>query len=97
MLAIYLTGEGVDYNFTQMMYNVTFPAGVTCASFDIPINDDMISEDYETFDITIMELSLPYGVILGGTDKATVTIVDNDSKQINLLLCMCLYFPTMHR
>ena len=76
----YFTGGGVDYNFTQTVYKVTFPAGATCASFDIPINDDMISEDFENFIITIMELSLPYGVELGGSKTATVTITDNDSK-----------------
>jgi len=66
-----------------MVYNVTFPTGATCASFDIPISDDSDPEDNETFDITIMELSLPYGVERGGTDKATVTIVDNDSKWLH--------------
>lgn len=63
-----------------MIYNVTFPAGTTCASFDVPIIDDVILESNETFDMIIMETSLPYGVKLDDSNRAKVTILDNDSK-----------------
>ena len=69
-----------------MRLNITFPIGVTCAPFDIPIMDDMLSEDNETFNIVIMEESLPFGIILDDPDNTTVTIVDNDCKYIVKLL-----------
>ena len=64
------------------MYTFTFPAGVTCASSDtsIPITDDVISENDEIFNINIVKISLPFGVKLGDVNKATVRILDNDSK-----------------
>lgn len=63
-------------------YNFTFLAGAICASPDssIPITDDTVSESDETFSITIMERSLPYGIKLGDVSTVTVRIVDNDSK-----------------
>jgi len=65
------------------MYTVSFPVGATCASFDFPIkiNDDSISEADEIFDIYVVEMLLPYGVILG--NKAEVIIVDNDCKYVH--------------
>ena len=44
------------------------------------IIDDYILEDDETFDITIYELSVPYGITLGTSATTTVTIRDDDSK-----------------
>jgi len=79
----HLTGEGVDYGYSPpRMYNFTFPAGVTCATPDasIPIIDDSISENNEMFYIVILNNSLPYGIKFGSTNRAKVTIEDNDSK-----------------
>ena len=59
--------------------NVTFPVGVTCASFDIPLIDDVLSEGDETFNIVILEESLPFGVTLDDANT-TVTIIENDCK-----------------
>ena len=68
-----------------MAINVTFPVGVTCAPFDIPIIDDTLSEGNETFDIVILEDSLPFGVVFDDADKSTtVTIIENDCKYIVL-------------
>ena len=81
--SFYLLGRGIDYGYTTpQVYTFTFPAGTTCASSDIsiPITDDMISENDETFNIVIIEISLPFGVKLGSVNKATVRILDNDSK-----------------
>ena len=61
-------------------YTVTFPAGMTSASFDIPINNDMISEANETFTLTIDPSSLPTGGTVGTPGSAVVTITDNDRK-----------------
>ena len=62
-------------------YTVTFPAGMISASFDIPINNDMISEGSENFTLTIDPSSLPpTGVSVGSPDQATVIIGDDDGK-----------------
>ena len=61
-------------------YTVTFPAGQTTATFNIPITNDMILEINEDFMLTINQTSLPTVVIRGTPGEATVTIVDNDRK-----------------
>ena len=66
----------MDYNSGP--YLVTFPAGMTSVTFDIPINDDSILEGNENFMLTIDQPSLPEGVTVGEPNEATVTIVDND-------------------
>lgn len=81
--ADYLIGGGVDYDSMQMICNVTFTTGATCAVFNISIHDDMLSENDEMFNVTVMERSLPYGIELGGYHRAVVTIVDNDSKYLH--------------
>ena len=48
--------------------------------FDIPIVDDSILEGSEDFDIVIIGASLPDGVRRANPSRATVTIVDDDSK-----------------
>ena len=78
---LYLSGGGTDYgdNGTNM-YLATFPAGTNCTSFDIPVKDDNISEINETFNIAIVNVSLPFGVTLGNRRETKVIIIDNDSK-----------------
>ena len=67
-------------DYTSGPYTVTFPAGQTTATFDVPINDDNILEGNETFMLTIDSSSLPDRVTRGDPGQATVTIVDNDRK-----------------
>ena len=67
-------------DYTSGPYTVTFPAGQTTATFDVPINDDDILEGDEQFVLTIDETSLPTGVTHGTPCEATVTIVDDDGK-----------------
>ena len=67
-------------DYTSGPYTVTFAAGQTTATFDVPINDDNIYEGNEDFILNIDGASLPTGVTAGSPDEATVTIVDNDRK-----------------
>ena len=67
-------------DYTSGPYTVTFPAGQTTATFDVPINDDSILEGSEDFILTIDVISLPNNVIRGNPGQTTVTIVDDDSK-----------------
>ena len=76
----YVTGGGVDYGGNETQYLVTFPVGTNCSSVNISINDDNKSEDNETFNISIVSMSLPFGVVLGGIKEVEVVITDNDSE-----------------
>ena len=67
-------------DYTSGPYTVTFPAGQTTATFNIPITDDMILEANENFMLTIDETSLPDGVTRGTPPETTVTIADDDRK-----------------
>ena len=73
-----MTGGGTDY--TSGPYTVTFPAGQTTATFNVPITDDMILEGDENFMLTINPSALPNGVTVGDSGQATVTIVNDDCK-----------------
>ena len=76
-------------DYTSGPYSVTFPAGATTASFNVPINDDDILEGIENFMLTIDE-TLPDGVTRGDPFVATVNIVDDDGKlklNINSKVC----------
>jgi len=71
-----VTGGGFDYDSGP--YSVTFTAGQTSASFDIPINDDNIFEASELFNLTIDPSSLPSTVTLSSSATLTATILDDD-------------------
>ena len=66
-------------DYTSGPYSVTFLAGETSATFDVPITDDSLLEGNENFMLTI-DPSLPTGVRRGDPSEATVTIVDDDRK-----------------
>ena len=61
-------------------YNVTFLAGETAVTFDVPIISDGILEGNENFNLFIDQTSLPYRVICGIPGLVTVTIVDDDGE-----------------
>ena len=74
----------MDYNSGP--YPVTFPAGLTSVTFDIPITDDNILEGNENFTLTIDQSSLPTNVNPGDPGEATVTIVNDDGKEfVNIM------------
>ena len=89
----------MDYNSGP--YNVTFPVGSTNASFDIVIINDSVSEDNETFNISI--ISITNGHIVGTPGVATVTIIDTTSKYFarhhiyKIKVKTCLYVHTYVR
>ena len=74
-----ITLAGND-DYTPGPYTVTFPAGVTSATFDVPIISDNILEGYENFALVIDDSSLPSHVIQGSPGTVTVNMVDDDSK-----------------
>ena len=70
-----ITGGGVDYNSGP--YNVTFPVGVTSVIFNITINNDTVLEYNETFNLIIMENSLPKNITRGKIYLAKVIILND--------------------
>ena len=70
---------GKDYN-PSGPYNVIIPSGKNDVTFSVTITDDNIREESETFDLIIVESSLPNGVTSSNPKTTTVTIMDNDSK-----------------
>ena len=68
-------------DYTSGPYTVTFPAGQTTATFNVPINDDDIFEINENFILTINpSLLSTLTIAVGNFGQTTVTIVDNDRK-----------------
>ena len=57
---------------------VLIPGGITRATFDVRMIDNVILEGRESFRVSIDPLSLPYGVALGVIATAEVFILDND-------------------
>ena len=78
---INITGEGVDYDSGP--YSIDVFVGMTSVLFSISINNDMTFEGNETFMLNINS-HLPYGIFIGYPGEAIVTIVDDDSKYINI-------------
>ena len=79
-LLCYFKNTGQDEDYTSGPYNVTFTAGMTIVSLSIPINDDDIFEESETFRLMIDSTSLPNDVTLGRFRSVVISITDNDGK-----------------
>ena len=77
---------GLDYAMsTGLVFNVTISVGSLTSSFDVDINNNMIHEDNETFNIAIR--LLPSCLLLSlGTSSSTVTIIDNDGTNNNMYI-----------
>ena len=74
------TGGTSDYQ--SGIYTVMFPANATLQVVDIPICDDSVLEENETFGLTIFSNSHPDNVTNGSPDHVSVTIIDNDGEYL---------------
>ena len=72
-----------ENDYTMGLYNVTFPANVTVGVINIPVCDDIVLEEDESFSISVVSQSLIDNVTVGNVDQAIVVIVNDDCK-----LCM---------
>ena len=70
----------MDYTSTPI--TATFTAGTTSTKIDVPVTRDAISENVETFDLTITIPSSLNGVFDRFITTAVGTIIDNTSKQL---------------
>ena len=62
---------------------------MTRVPFDVPIIDDNTIEDNEDFTLRIVRNTLPDGINRGNPFRATVTIVDDESKLLTNLVRTC--------
>jgi len=69
---------GVDYTATSG--TLTFSPGDTSQNFTVPILDDELEEDKETVTLT---LSDPSNASLGGTNPATLNIIDDEGPVVD--------------
>lgn len=65
--------SGNDY--TDVLGELTIPAGQTAGTFSVPLTDDTLDEDDETIQLLLED---PVGARFGALSQATVTITDND-------------------
>ena len=62
---------------------------MTRVPFDVPIIDDNTIEDNEDFTLRVVRNTLPDGINRGNPFRATVTIVDDESKLLTNLVRTC--------
>ena len=84
VIKTYLT-DTTDYNFTTLMK--TIPAGTTYATFNVPILQDQIVEENETFYLFIDNI-LPSHCSMFNADprNAEVIIIDDGMYVDNVIL-----------
>ena len=76
---------GKDEDYVSGPYFVKLTAGMTHFPFEVSIVDDDKWEENENFFLTIDESSLPCNVTVGNQHKSTVTILDDDGKEIIIM------------
>ena len=79
------TAGSSDYT-GQASTEVTISAGARSATLEVQTIQDTVVEGGETFTATLSAGSLPTGVRLGTDKTATVTITDDDSATVSLVL-----------
>lgn len=71
----------MDYTSTPI--TATFTAGTTSTTINVPVTNDSIAEDSETFDLSItIPPSLSGDVVIGSSSIAFGNITDMSSKMI---------------
>ena len=78
------TARAVDGDYGNALTTLTFSGTFTAKDIVIPITDDDVDEDDESFTVTIaVSGTLPAGYALG-TSVTTVTIVDDDTAGVTV-------------
>ena len=67
-------------DYGAVPHEVVFPTGTTQKIVAIPIIEDSVLEAKESFSMRVTVPASHAGVLLLGTDVATISITDNDSK-----------------
>ena len=91
ILTCELSGNGIDYDSNPII--ASFNAGANITTINIPVINDNITEETETFDLTLtIPLSLSGQVVLGNISRAIGKIIDDASKLIIDRLIVTIYW-----
>ncbi len=74
---VYINQTASNLDYTPSLLNVTFNVYENIKALDIPIIDDKLIEDHETFYIRLASPS--YGSLISTQNQALIKIIDNDS------------------
>ncbi len=77
----YTTADGTAVapeDYTAATSTLSIPALALGGTISVPLIDDLIDEDNQTFTVTLSN-ALPAGVVIGGGGVGTGTITDNDA------------------
>ncbi len=84
------TALDVDLDISEYIQTIHFASGETSNPVSVSTYDDSIVESDETFTMTID--SVPLDAIIGESNSAEITIVDNDTESAGILnLCSSSY------
>ena len=84
---LHFVGENKD--FSSVSIPVTFTSSVTKVASTVPVFQDRIIEDIETFDLSIeIPSSFKHRISPGRKRKATASIIDSTSKFLLCTLCI---------
>ena len=72
--AIVAISDTMDYDSGPHI--VTFVAGTPVVLFNLTIHDDMLTEGNKSFNLHIINSSLPIGVVCGDYCNTTIVIMD---------------------
>ena len=78
------SGKAVAADVSAVPTSVTVPVNSNSHSFNIPLEDDDLDEDDETFEVVISTTTIPWVKSADGADTATITITDNDEAGIDI-------------
>ena len=76
---------GGNEDYVSGPYFVKLTTGLTHFPFKVSIMDNDKWEENENFFLTIDNSSLPCNITVGNQHKSTVTILDDDGKEIIML------------
>ena len=83
---------GYNKDFSSMSVPVTLTSGTNRTSVIIPVFQDKIIENVETFDVHIdIPSRLTHGISPGRQRKATASIIDSTSKWSITFICFSLH------
>ena len=80
-------------DYTPGPYTITFPPGRVNSSLSIPISDDNVLEENETFNLTVRVINslVLSRVNTGNNNQVLVAILDNDRMLTSVLLYVYTY------
>lgn len=89
----YISPDFADFNLSsvQLIFQPGCTNQTSCA--DIPIVNDLVLEEDEVFKVHLS--TGDPGIIILGTDIATITIINDDSKLLMMTVNYCLFYSML--